>query len=557
MADDMDPDFSRTAETHEVFNVPGPLEEYNAYQSDRALQQAVKAMGAGWAGERLSAFGELTGSRGMLRHGELANRHPPRFDSHDLYGRRLERVEYHPSYHVLMQSAINHGLHALPWTDPDPGMHVYRAALTYLQTQVEAGHGCPVTMTFACVPALQKQPELAAVWLPKLLSREYDPRDLPIDQKAGAVIGMAMTEKQGGSDVRANTTRAIAVGQGGPGREYELVGHKFFMSAPMSDAFLVLAQTGGGLSCLLLPRRLPDGSCNRLYIQRLKQKLGNCSNASAEVEFRGALAWLIGEEGRGVATILEMVALTRFDCLVASAGGMRQAAVQAVHHCAARQAFGRRLSEQPLMQNVLADLIVESDAALLLAMRMAQALDRREADEQESLLVRLGTAIGKYWVCKRTPGHAYEAMECLGGVGYLEQGPMPRLYREAPVNAIWEGSGNIQCLDVLRALRREPHTLDALLAELELSRGADATLDRQLEQLKRGCLSGIPPEYRARALLQQIALALQASLLIRYGDRRVAEAFIASRLVQRGGYLYGTLPKGCDCRGIIARATPA
>ena len=369
-----------------------------------------------------------------------------------------------------MKASIEDGLHSSPWTDPGEGAHVARAARSYMHTQVEAGHGCPITMTFAATPCLKLQGDLAAQWLPKIQARVYDPRNIPADEKQGVTIGMAMTEKQGGSDVRANTTRAIPVGAEGGGQAYELVGHKFFVSAPMCDAFLVLAQAPGGLSCFLVPRWRPDGTKNPLQIIRLKRKMGNVSNASSETELRGALGWMVGSEGRGVATIIEMVAMTRFDCMIGSSAGMRMAVSQAIDHCRQRKAFGAFLVDQPLMTAVLADLAIEAEAALTLTMRIARALDHRD-DPHEDALVRLGSAIGKYWICKRTPGHAYEALECLGGSGVMEDSPMPRLYREAPVNAIWEGSGNVQCLDIARAIQRSPQTLQAYFAEVSASEG--------------------------------------------------------------------------------------
>jgi putative acyl-CoA dehydrogenase len=370
--------------------------------------------------------------------GIQANRHPPELDTHDRFGNRVDLVRFHPAYHTLMKTAIENGLHASPWTDPRPGAHVARAARTYLQTQVEAGHGCPITMTFAAVPSLRTTPSLAALWEPKITALSYDPSNVPDAQKAGLTIGMAMTEKQGGSDVRANSTRAYPVGAGGAGEAYELVGHKYFVSAPMCDAFLVLAQAPGGLSCFLLPRWRPDGTKNPMQVLRLKRKMGNVSNASSETELRGALAWMVGEEGRGVRTIIEMVAMTRFDCMIGSTAGQRAAVAQALHHCSIRSAFGNVLNQQPLMQNVLADLVLEHEGSLALTMRMARAMDHR-ADPHEDLLVRLVTAVGKYWICKRTPNHAYESMECIGGSGVMEDSPFPRLFRESPVNAIWEG----------------------------------------------------------------------------------------------------------------------
>ncbi|MEE3159125.1 MAG: acyl-CoA dehydrogenase family protein, partial [Pseudomonadota bacterium] len=452
------------AETHEVTNQVPPLDGLNLYRSDLPLQEWVRRYHAGWADEQLSAYGQLAGGA-LMEAGFLANENKPVFKSHDRYGHRVDMVDFHQAYHELMSAGIQAGITSAPWSDPRPGAQVARAATMYLHNQAEAGTSCPMTMTYACVPALRLQPEVAELWLPKILSGQYDPRNLPIEQKSGATIGMAMTEKQGGTDVRANTTRAYPVGVGGPGQAYELVGHKWFCSAPMCDAFLTLAQTDKGLSCFLLPRHRPDGSRNEFYVQRLKNKLGNWANASSEVEYRGALAWMIGPEGRGVPTIIEMVSLTRFDCMIGSSSLMRQALTQAAHHCAHRTVGTRVLSEQPLMQNVLADLALESEAALALTMRMGYSLDNMH-DEQEDKFARLVTAIGKYWICKRAPGMINEAQECLGGAGYVEETILPRLYREAPVNSIWEGSGNVQCLDVLRALSKEPGVLDALFAEL-------------------------------------------------------------------------------------------
>ena len=419
------------AETHSPDNLSRELCDYNLYAEDAALRAAVAREGGGWGEGALHAFGALCGTADYLALGRLANHHPPEFDSHDRFGRRTDLVSFHPAYHQLMGTAITHGLHASPWTAPGPGAHVVRAAHSYLHTQVEAGHGCPVTMTFACLPTLRLQPALARLWEPGITARVYDPRNLPMAHKQGLTIGMAMTEKQGGSDVRANSTRAYPLGSDSGSEAYELVGHKYFVSAPMCDAFLVLAQAPAGLTCFLLPRWRPDGSKNALQVLRLKPKMGNVSNASSETELRGALAWRVGEEGRGVRTIIEMVSLTRFDCMVGSSAGMRMAVSQALHHCAHRAAFGKLLNQQPLMQNVLADLALESEAALTLTLRMARALDQRE-QPQEDLLARLVTAVGKYWICKRTPQHAYEAMECIGGSGVMESSMMPRLYREAP-----------------------------------------------------------------------------------------------------------------------------
>lgn len=543
------------AETHRVENLSNDLADYNMYSQDTALGEAVQREGAAWAQGDLNAFGAIAGSADYLELGRLANKYIPEFDSHDRFGNRIDLVSFHPAYHQLMKTAIEHGLHSSPWTEPRVGAHVARAARNYLHTQVEAGHGCPITMTFAAMPTLRLQPDLMRIWGPKVTARVYDPRNVPVEQKQGLTIGMAMTEKQGGSDVRSNSTRAYPVGIGGPGQTYELVGHKYFVSAPMCDAFLVLAQTSVGLSCFLLPRWRPDGTKNAMQILRLKKKMGNASNASSETELRGALAWMVGEEGRGVRNIIEMVSMTRFDCMIGSSAGMRMATSQALHHCSVRSAFGKVLNQQPLMQNVLADLALESEAALTLSMRMARALDQR-SDEQEDLLVRLVTAVGKYWICKRTPNHAYEAMECIGGSGVMEDSMMPRLYREAPVNTIWEGSGNVQCLDVLRAISKTPAVMDAFFAEVGLAKGANPALDQLVTGLVKDRKELRDVEYRARDLVDRMALALQASLLIRHAPSFVSDAFCQSRLQQTGHHNYGTLPRGVDCAAILTRATP-
>jgi putative acyl-CoA dehydrogenase len=549
------------AVTHEVINQPTELAGYNLYAADRALREAVLREGAGSAEAGLLEFGRRIGTPEYLELGRLANQYPPEFEPSDRFGHRTDLVRFHPAYHALMRTAISEGLHASPWTEAGAGAHAARAARYYLHAQVEAGHGCPITMTFAALPSLRLQPDLAAQWESRITSREYDPGNRPAHEKVGVTVGMAMTEKQGGSDVRANTTRAHPAGAPGPGQPYELVGHKFFVSAPMCDLFLVLAQAPGGLTCFLLPRWRPDGSKNSMQIQRLKRKMGNVSNASAETELRGALAWMVGEEGRGVRTIIEMVAMTRFDCMIGSSAGMRMAASQALHHCSQRSAFGRRLVEQPLMTNVLADLALEAEAALALTMRMAGALDRR-AQEPEDLLVRLCTAVGKYWICKRSAHHAAEAMECIGGSGVMEDSPMPRLYREAPVNAIWEGSGNIQCLDALRAIGRTPPVVQAYFDEVARARGGSALLDRQVAQLQkelrpRSELHGSADlEYRARALVDRMATILQAALLVQHAPGWVADAFCASRLEASGHHQYGALPSGVECARIIERAMP-
>ncbi|MEK0361067.1 acyl-CoA dehydrogenase family protein [Pseudomonas sp. CBC3] len=540
------------AETHEVLNQVPPLDGANLYRLDLPLQQWVHRYHGGWAESRLDAYGALAGGP-LMAAGFLANENKPVFKSHDRYGHRIDVVEFHPAYHELMRTAIAHGITLLPWTDPQPGAQVARAALMYLHNQTEAGSSCPLTMTYASVPALRLQGEVGNLWLPKILSLEYDPRNLPMEQKAGVTIGMAMTEKQGGTDVRANTTRAHPVGAGGPGQAYELVGHKWFCSAPMCDAFLTLAQTDQGLSCFLLPRHRPDGSRNQFYIQRLKNKLGNWANASSEVEYRGALAWMIGEEGRGVPTIIEMVSSTRFDCMIGSSSLMRQALTQAMHHCTHRSVGGRALIEQPLMRNVLADLALESEAALALTMRMGRAQDNRQ-DEQEDKFARLVTAIGKYWICKRAPEMIAEASECLGGAGYVEETILPRLYREAPVNSIWEGSGNVQCLDVLRALSKEPGVLEVLFAELGDGHG-DARLQAHIARLQTAFRDTDDIQYRARQLTEDVAVALQAKLLLEAGNAAVSDAFIASRLEGRGR-VFGTLPRGLDITALLARSAP-
>lgn len=540
------------AETHEVLNQVPPIDGANLYRLDLPLQEWVRRYDGGWAESRLDTYGELAGGP-LMAAGFLANENKPVFKSHDRYGNRIDLVEFHPAYHELMRTAIAHGIPSLPWTDPRAGAQVARAALMYLHNQAESGTSCPLTMTYASVPALRLQPGVSDHWLPKILSLEYDPRNLSMEHKQGVTIGMAMTEKQGGTDVRANTTRAYAVAAPGPGQAYELVGHKWFCSAPMCDAFLTLAQTDKGLSCFLLPRHRPDGSRNPFYIQRLKNKLGNWSNASSEVEYRGALAWMIGEEGRGVPTIIEMVSSTRFDCMIGSSSLMRQALTQAMHHCAHRQVSGRVLAEQPLMRNVLADLALESEAALALTMRMGRARDK-PTDEHEAKFARLVTAIGKYWICKRAPEMIAEASECLGGAGYVEDTIMPRLYREAPVNSIWEGSGNVQCLDVLRALSKEPGVIEVLFAELGDGHG-DARLKAHIGRLQAAFSDTGDIQYRARQLTEDIAVALQAKLLLEAGHSAVSDAYIASRL-ERCGRAFGTLPRGLDIGAVLERSAP-
>ena len=543
--------------THDVANQAPPLAGYDAYASDRALVEAVPSNGAEWAAAALGEVGRRAGDAATIELGFAANSNPPELKAFDRFGNRIDEVTFHPAYHALMTAATGFGLHASSWSDPRPGAHVARAAAFYLWSQVDAGHGCPISMTHAVVPALRAQPELAELWEPLVFARSYDGALRPAAEKGSALFGMAMTEKQGGSDVRANTTRATPLGSGGSAAEYALTGHKWFCSAPMSDAFLVLAQAPLGLSCFLVPRFRPDGSKNVFALQRLKDKLGNRSNASSELEFDGTSGWLVGEEGRGVATIVEMVNFTRLDCVIGSAAGMRQAVAQAVHHAEHRSAFGKPLAEQPLMQNVLADLALESEAATLLAIRLARACDRAAAgDLHEARLKRIGTAFGKFWVCKRAPGHAAEALECLGGNGYVEESILPRLFRDAPLNSIWEGSGNVNALDVLRALRRERGVLESYLAEIADARAADRRLDAAAAALERDLADPLDAELRARRLVEEMALVFQAALVVHASPVEVADAFIGSRLEGRAR-VYGTLRRGTDVAKIVARASPS
>ncbi|MDC0773702.1 acyl-CoA dehydrogenase family protein [Streptomyces sp. HD] len=537
--------------THTVTNQPPPLVGHDLYTADRALTEAVERHLAPELldevrGE-LAALGRTCGSVQVQEWGVLANENPPRLRTHDRYGRRIDEVEFHPSWHRLLGKGVSAGLTAA-WVRP--GGHVRRAAAFLLWTQVEAGNGCPLSMTHAAVPALRTDPDLAAEWEPRLTSMIYDRELRPAGQKAGALFGMGMTEKQGGSDVRANTTAARPLPDG---ETYELTGHKWFCSAPMSDGFLVLAQAPGGLTCLLVPRVLEDGARNPFLIQRLKDKLGNRSNASAEVEFDGTWARRVGEEGRGVRTIIDMVAATRLDCVLGSAGLMRQAVAQAVHHCTYREAFGGKLVDKPLMRNVLADLALESEAATTLALRLAAAYD--DGGEQERALLRIAVPAAKYWVTKRCTPLTVEASECLGGNGYVEESGLPRLVRESPLNSIWEGAGNVQALDVLRALQREPAALNAYLQEVGKARGADHRLDAAIKGLltELADLEGI--EARARRLTERLALVLQGSLLVRFAPPEVADAFCASRLGSDGGLAFGTLPHTLALTPIVERAT--
>jgi putative acyl-CoA dehydrogenase len=537
--------------THEVFNQVPPLVDHDV-ADDPALLDGLEREAAGWAAADIHELGRLAGTAEAQERGRLANEFPPVLRTHDRYGHRIDEVEFHPAWHELMDTAVSHGLHAAPWATDRPGAHVARAAKFYVW-RVDAGHGCPISMTYAAVPALRQSAELAATYEPLLTAGSYDFGLRPPLTKRALLAGMSMTEKQGGSDVRANTTRAEPQGDG----TYLLTGHKWFTSAPMCDVFLVLAQAPGGLTCFLLPRVLPDGSRNAMRLQRLKDKLGNRSNASSEVEYDGAVAWRVGDEGRGVRTIIEMVNMTRLDCVIGGASGMRHGVVQAVHHATYRQAFGRYLVDQPLMRNVLADLAVESEAATAVMLRLAGATDRSvRGDAGETAFKRLGLAISKYWVCKRAPSHAAEALECLGGNGYVEDSGMPRLLRESPLNSIWEGSGNVAALDVLRATAKEPETVQAFFEEVELAGGADRHLDDAVRQVKDSLTDVATLELRARRIVERLALILQASLLVRHGHPAVADAFCTSRLGGDWGHAYGTLPPGLNHATIIERSTP-
>jgi len=532
----------------EVSNQPPPLEPYNLFTSDIALREAVKREQAGWAEEGLTTLGATLGKPETIKLGFDANKYPPVLCTLDRYGHRLDEVEFHPAWHELMAIALRAGLHASPWAEPKAGAHVARAAGTYMLTQIESGVYCPIAMTYGSVPTLRQAPAIANQWLPKVFARDYDRRFMPAREKKSALIGMGMTENQGGSDLRTNTTRAEPAGDG----TFRLYGHKWFMSAPMCDAFLVLAQSPKGLSCFLLPRWTPDGERNGIHILRLKDKLGNRSNASSEVEFDGAYAELIGEEGRGVPVILEMGNYTRLDCAIGSAGLMRQALAQAIHHARYRTAFQKKLIDQPLMESVLADLALEAEAAAVLTFRLARAYD--ESDEAALTYRRVVTPAAKFWICKRTPYLTFEAMEVLGGSGYIEESIMPRLYREAPVNSIWEGSGNVMCLDVLRAIARTPNVGEVLHRELD--DGGDAHLRGFIKRLQQRLeASDRNDESQARVLTRDLVLGLQAALLIKHAPAALADAFCASRL-DNGSSAFGLVPRGLDLRAIVGRAGP-
>jgi putative acyl-CoA dehydrogenase len=539
--------------THEVVNQPPPLVDYDI-AADPALLDGVAREGAGWAIDDLHRLGKLGGTAEPQRWADEANRHEPRLLTHDRFGHRVDEVEFHPAWHHLMEVAVTEGLAGSPWADNRAGAHVARAAGLFTWSQVEAGHSCPVSMTYAVVPALRNATELAAAYEPLLTARAYDPGLRAPLGKRGLLAGMGMTEKQGGTDVRANSTVATPAADG----SYRLRGHKWFTSAPMCDLFLVLAQAPAGLSCFLVPRVLPDGIRNPFHIQRLKDKLGNRSNASSEPEFDDTTGWLVGDEGQGVRTILEMVTMTRLDCVTGSAAGMRAALTQAIHHTRHRRVFDRRLADQPLMANVLADLAVESEAATALALRLAGAVDRAvRGDAPEQAFRRLAIAVGKFWVCKRQPAVVGEALECLGGNGYVEESGLPRLYRDAPLNSIWEGSGNVQALDVLRALRREPGSLEAFLTEVRAGAGADRRLDDAITGLESMLAETSDPEGQARRVVERMALVLQGSLLVRHSPPAVADAFCASRLGGHWGHTFGTLSRGTDVTAIVERALPA
>ena len=538
------------APVQQTSNQPPLLAGYNAWEQDPILRAAVEREGGGWVGKRARSLGELVGSERMQLLADQANRNLPQLRTHDRFGERIDAVDYHPAYHELMALAFGAGLHSLAWKAKRDGAFVARAALNYLWNQAENGTACPVTMAFAAVQVMRNDAQLAAEWEPKLLADAYDPRPLHLSQKRAVTVGMAMTEKQGGSDLRSNQTVATQLGDGA----YALEGHKWFCSAPMSDGFLTLARTGAGVTCFFAPRSFAGGARNGIHLQRLKDKCGNRSNASSEIEYHGAWARRIGAEGRGIATLIEMAHLTRFDIVVASAGMMRGALNQALHHCAHRVAFGRPLIAQPLMQNVLADLALETEAATLLAMRLARALDRSAHDPRERLLARILTPIAKYWLAKRSPAFMFEAMECLGGNGYVEEAPLARFYREAPVNSIWEGSGNVACLDVLRSMQKQPDSVAALLAEIRTGVSGDRHLALFVDAIEAQLAEADKIEQRARRIVEMAALALQASLMAQHAAPAAADAFFSSRVRGDWGHAFGTLPRGARCEEIIARS---
>ena len=539
-----------------VFNQPPPLEDYNLFDSDCALREAVNREGGGWINAEAHKLGQVLGKPETINLGVLANRFVPELRTHDRFGYRIDEVVYHPAYHELMRIGIAAQTHSLPWMEKRPGAHVARAALVILRHQIDEGSSCPLTMTFAAIPSLRLQPELAAEWEQRALSSVYDPRSMPGFGKDGVLFGMGMTERQGGSDVRANTTLAEPVNGGGPGKEYVITGHKWFCSAPMCDAFLILAQAPAGLSCFLLPRWRPDGTRNAFHLLRLKDKLGNRSNASSEVEFRRAWARLVGEEGRGIATIMEMVRHTRLDCALGSAASMRRAVAEATHHAAHRLAFGHLLIDQPLMRNVLADLCLESEAATALAIRVAHAFDCSTIDASEQKFARIATAIAKYWITKRAPAVVAEALECLGGNGYVEESPLPRLYRDAPLNSLWEGAGNVQCLDVLRAMQKDPGTVEALHQEIASATGVNSTFDRFTRSLISAKQIENDTEFGARWFVEKMALSLQAAALVRVGNQKITDIFCAARLGESLGLVFGTLQSDDGVGMLLERTRP-
>jgi putative acyl-CoA dehydrogenase len=539
-------------ETHDVSNVPPPFAGRNLYADDTALRDGARLHGGDWVDEPLMSLGAAAGSEEVLQWGDDANRFLPELQTFDRFGRRLDEVKFHPAYHRLMTLAMQHGIHSIAWREKRAGSHVAHAAMVALFTEAEAGVMCPISMTYASIPALRNQPSIAAVWEPKIVGGVYDAPLRPIGEKRGLTMGMAMTEKQGGSDVRANTTRAFPLGAGGPGADYRLVGHKWFCSAPMCDGFLTLAYTERGLTCFLVPRIKPDGERNPFHIMRLKDKLGNKSNASSEIEYHDTFAQMIGEDGRGVATIIDMVHHTRLDTMAGSLGIMRRALAEAVHHVSNRRAFQKTLIDQPLMRTVVADLALDYEAAAALTMRVARAFDGETP--QERSFSRLAVALGKFWICKRTPHFVYECLECLGGGGYVEEGPMARYYREAPLNAIWEGSGNVIALDILRTLQKEPGALEAYFAELAPARGANGGFDRSLDYLSSTVRKGSAPESGARHVAETMALALQAALLLRHGAPAAAAAFCDARLSSENRSIaYGASSAVIDVDAIIVR----
>ena len=541
-------------DTHEVTNQPPSFEGANLFEADAALVEALTSAGGARHRARAAAFGARAGSPEAMEWARAANEYPPKLKAFDGCGRRLDEIEFHPAYHALMEMGIGAGVAASAW-DGTPNGHVLHAALEFLMAQTEPGVCCPMTMTYASAAALRHQPETAAQWLSRITSAKYDPSSQPVAAKGGVTIGMAMTEKQSGSDVRANTTRARPEARRGPGEAYRLMGHKWFCSAPMSDAFLTLAQTEKGLSCFLAPRWTPDGERNAIELVRLKDKLGDRSNASAEIEYRNAYAVMIGDEGLGVRTIIQMVQHTRLDCAIAPAAYMRQSLALALWHAAHRSAFGRKLVDQPLMKAVLADMAIESEAATALVFRLAQTFDEASTDSEAAAFARVATPVAKYWLNRRVVNFVYEAMEIHGGAGYVEECPLTRIFRQSPLNSIWEGSGNVICLDVLRAIAREPESLAALLKVLDSAQGVYRALDCTISRLKER-LSDISAEEEARSLVEDIALALQAAIMVRNAPPALADAFCATRLTGRPQFAYGASPANVDAAAILSRAMP-